>query len=87
MSNLHRLTSTSPDPAYLPSRNASAYRPLHTFNLPKGTERHYGQQYADMYFLRLAQLKKAVEERAEEAWSDFEVRWLPRAPCHVWKEK
>ncbi|PSN60656.1 DNA polymeras-like protein subunit delta-2 [Corynespora cassiicola Philippines] len=62
-----------PDPAYLPSRNASAYRPLHTFNLPKGTERHYGQQYADMYFLRLAQLKKAVEERAEEAWSDFEL--------------
>lgn len=24
-----------------------------------------------MYFLRLAQLKKAVKQKAEEAWSDF----------------
>lgn len=27
-----------------------------------------------MYFLRLAKLKPAVEEIAEEAWNDFEVR-------------
>jgi len=29
-----------------------------------------------MYFLRLAQLKKAVKQKAEDAWSDFEVRRL-----------
>ncbi|KAF2109119.1 DNA polymeras-like protein subunit delta-2 [Lophiotrema nucula] len=59
------------DPAYLPSRIPSAYNPLHTFELPKGAEKHYHQQYADLYFLRLAQLKKAVKQRAEEAWGDF----------------
>ncbi|ORY09275.1 DNA polymeras-like protein subunit delta-2 [Clohesyomyces aquaticus] len=61
------------DSPYLPSRNASSYNPLHTFDLPKGTEKHYGQQYADMYFLRLAQLKEAIKRQAEEAWKDFEL--------------
>ncbi|KAF1997979.1 DNA polymeras-like protein subunit delta-2 [Amniculicola lignicola CBS 123094] len=56
---------------YLPSRNASAYKPLHTFDLPKGADKHYGQQFADMYFLRLAELKTHVKQKAEEAWSDF----------------
>lgn len=46
---------------------------MHTFDLPKGGEKHYQQQYADMYFLRLAQLKEAVKQRAEEAWGDFTV--------------
>ncbi|KAJ4301131.1 DNA polymerase delta small subunit Cdc1 [Kalmusia sp. IMI 367209] len=61
------------DPAFLSSREASSYRPLHTFELPKGAEKHYQQQFADMYFLRLAQLKKAVREKAHEAWDDFEL--------------
>jgi len=46
---------------------------MRSFNLPKGDQRHYQQQYADMYFLRLAQLKPAVEEVAKEAWDGFEV--------------
>jgi DNA polymerase delta subunit 2 len=56
------------------SRKPSNYNPLRTFILPKGTEKHYAQQFADMYFLRLAQLKKAVKAKAHEAWDDFEVR-------------
>jgi hypothetical protein len=27
-----------------------------------------------MYFVRLAQLKKAVKQKAEETWEEFEVR-------------
>jgi DNA polymerase delta subunit 2 len=42
--------------------------------LPKGADRHYAQQFADMYFLRLAQLKKDVKAKAHAAWDDFEVR-------------
>lgn len=42
------------------------------------------QQYADMYFLRLVQLKPVVEKVAEEAWESFEVdptaTVQPRAP-------
>jgi DNA polymerase delta subunit 2 len=41
--------------------------------LPQGTERHYSQQFADMYFLRLAQLKKEVKAMAHSAWDDFEL--------------
>ena len=59
-------------------RGSSAYRPLHTFELPKGAERHYQQQFADMYFLRLAQLKDAVKQRAHAAWDAFEVRCWER---------
>lgn len=54
-------------------RTPSSYNPLTTFNLPKGEHRHYQQQYADMYFARLAQLKPAVEKIASEAWADFEI--------------
>ena len=54
-------------------RLLSNYNPLHTFDLPKGDEKHYQQQYADIYFLRLSMLKPAVEEAAREAWADFEV--------------
>ncbi|KAF2262513.1 DNA polymeras-like protein subunit delta-2 [Lojkania enalia] len=61
------------DPAYLPSRNPSLYNPLHTFELPKGAERHYQQQYADMYFLRLAELRNAVIKQAQEAWGDYQL--------------
>ncbi|KAF2454835.1 DNA polymerase alpha/epsilon subunit B [Lineolata rhizophorae] len=54
-------------------RTRSSYNPLRTFELPKGGQKHYQQQYADMYFVRLAQLKPAVERIAEEAWDDFEI--------------
>ena len=54
-------------------RTPSTYNPLPTFDLPKGEKRHYQQQYADMYFARLAQLKPATDQIAEEAWSDFAI--------------
>lgn len=47
-------------------RAQSSYKPLDTFKLEKG--RSYQQQYADTYFLRLTQIKPAVEEMAEAAW-------------------
>nr|POF03048.1 dna polymerase subunit delta-2 [Quercus suber] len=53
------------------ARVASLYNPLHNFRLPKGESRHYQQQYADMYFARLAQLKPAVDNIASSAWADF----------------
>lgn len=55
------------------TRTAASYNPLTTFHLPKGENRHWTQQYADMYFARLAQLKPAVEQIADEAWADFEI--------------
>ncbi|MCJ1415017.1 hypothetical protein MMC32_001347 [Xylographa parallela] len=54
-------------------RLPSYYNPLHTFDLAKGDQKHYQQQYADIYFLRLAMLKPAVKQAAEAAWEDFEV--------------
>ncbi|KAF3770897.1 hypothetical protein M406DRAFT_245722 [Cryphonectria parasitica EP155] len=47
-------------------RLQSKYKSLDTFKLEKG--RSYQQQYADTYFLRLTQIKPAVEEVAEAAW-------------------
>ncbi|OCK82851.1 hypothetical protein K432DRAFT_423807 [Lepidopterella palustris CBS 459.81] len=55
------------------TRAFSSYNPLDTFELPKGVDKHYQQQYADMYFLRLAQLKAAVEQKAQDAWENFEL--------------
>ena len=54
-------------------RHQSHYNPLHSFELAKGDQKHYQQQYSDMYFLRLAMLKPAVEEIAAEAWDGNEV--------------
>lgn len=54
-------------------RHPSRYNPLHSFELAKGDQKHYQQQYGDMYFLRLAMLKPAVEEIAAEAWDGNEV--------------
>ncbi|PYH92353.1 DNA polymerase delta subunit 2 [Aspergillus ellipticus CBS 707.79] len=54
-------------------RESSHYNPLDTFRLPSGQDRHYKQQYGDMYFLRLAKLKPAVEEIAVEAWEGFSI--------------
>ncbi|RMZ74073.1 dna polymerase delta subunit 2 [Pyrenophora seminiperda CCB06] len=56
-----------------PCRGASAYSPQHQFLLPPATERHYTQQFADMYFLRLMQLKKTVKQLAAEAWREFKL--------------
>ncbi|KAL2815590.1 DNA polymerase alpha/epsilon subunit B-domain-containing protein [Aspergillus cavernicola] len=55
------------------TRSPSVYNPLDTFRLPPGQERHYQQQYGDMYFLRLAKLKPAVEAIAVEAWEGFTI--------------
>lgn len=55
-------------------RVPSHYKPLDTFKLPAGTGRQYQQQYGDMYFLRLARLKPAVESLAATAWDGFSVR-------------
>ncbi|KAK4694532.1 DNA polymerase delta subunit 2, partial [Lecanoromycetidae sp. Uapishka_2] len=54
-------------------RLPSSYNPLQSFDLAKGDQKHYQQQYGDMYFLRLAMLKPAVEEIAAETWGDFEI--------------
>jgi hypothetical protein len=56
------------------NRTPSSYNPLNTFILPKGDEKHYAQQFADMYFLRLAMLKPDIEKIALDAWKDFEVK-------------
>lgn len=55
-------------------RRPSSYNPLHTFRLPMGENRQYKQQYADLYFLRLAKLKPAVVKVAKESWEGYNVR-------------
>ncbi|KAI9789623.1 MAG: hypothetical protein M1833_002286 [Piccolia ochrophora] len=52
-------------------RTQSHYNPLHTFALEK--VKQYQQQYGDMYFLRLARLKPAVEEIAAAAWATVKL--------------
>ena len=46
---------------------------MRSFELAKGDEKHYQQQFGDMYFLRLAKLKPAVEQIAADAWEDLQV--------------
>jgi DNA polymerase delta subunit 2 len=53
------------------ARQPSSYKPFETYALEK--EKHYQQQFGDMYFLRLAKLKPAVELIASEAWDGFLV--------------
>ncbi|KAH0542230.1 hypothetical protein FGG08_003352 [Glutinoglossum americanum] len=53
------------------ARAPSSYNPLQTFHLD--AEKHYQQQYADLYFLRLAKLKPSVEDVAAEAWDGFQI--------------
>ncbi|KAM6487152.1 DNA polymerase alpha/epsilon subunit B-domain-containing protein [Trichoderma sp. SZMC 28011] len=55
----------------VPIRTDSTYKPLHSFALDK--QRSYKQQYGDMYFLRLAKIKPAVEEVASKAWDGTEI--------------
>ena len=54
------------------TRTPCTYNPLATYTLlPKA--KHYQQQYADMYFARLAQLKPSLVQLATEAFSDYEI--------------
>ncbi|KAL9618346.1 MAG: hypothetical protein Q9160_006928 [Pyrenula sp. 1 TL-2023] len=54
-------------------RKSSSYNPMHSYLLPKGDSKHYMQQFADMYFLRLAKLKPSVELIAESDWEEFKI--------------
>ena len=56
-------------------RQQSAYKSLGTFTLDK--DRPYQQQYGDMYFLRLAKIKPAVEQIAATAWGDTVIGGEP----------
>jgi DNA polymerase delta subunit 2 len=67
------LTQSRGDSFIAPERLPSPYVSLDTFKLPKGSEKKYSTQYADLYFVRLALLKRTVEQVAEEAWGGFEV--------------
>jgi DNA polymerase delta subunit 2 len=58
-------------------RAPSHYNPLESFKLPRGADKHYQQQYADMYFVRLAQLKPVIEQQAAEEWDGYEVNSYP----------
>ncbi|KAK4104867.1 hypothetical protein N658DRAFT_521432 [Parathielavia hyrcaniae] len=60
---LQKPSDNQPD---LFERSESNYKPLDSFTLPK--DRQYQQQFADIYFLRLAKIKPAVEEVAITAW-------------------
>ncbi|KAK5448199.1 DNA polymerase delta small subunit Cdc1 [Exophiala xenobiotica] len=55
------------------SRTPNAYNPLYSYRLSRGQNKHYVQQYGDMYFLRLAKLKPVVEAIAADDWEDFEI--------------
>ena len=68
-----RLTSDREEDQSPLNRQHSYYNPLQSFELAKGKEKHYQQQYGDMYFLRLAKLKPVVEQIAAEAWEDIQV--------------
>lgn len=65
-------------------RVASDYEPLKTFDLAKGDQKHYTQQFADMYYLRLALLKPDIKKIAAEAWDDFEASLGRARICHSW---
>lgn len=55
----------------LPERGQTAYHPLHRFDLQNS--RQYQQQFADMYFLRLAKIKPAVDAVALDVFDDVVV--------------
>ena len=57
----------------LMERLPSKYQSLGKFRLAESDQKHYQQQYGDLYFLRLAKLRAAVEHVAEIAWADFEA--------------
>lgn len=55
------------------TRAPSAYNPLYSYRLERGETRQYQQQFADIYFLRLAKLKPVIEKIAQAEWDDFEI--------------
>lgn len=55
------------------ARVPSAYNPLYNYRLGRGELKQYMQQFADIYFLRLAKLKPVVEKTAQADWEDFEI--------------
>ncbi|KAI5281555.1 hypothetical protein KEM54_003198, partial [Ascosphaera aggregata] len=62
------------DDAYETSeRLESIYCPLTNYRLPPGSSKHYQQQFADIYFLRLTQLKPIVAEIARNAWEGLTI--------------
>ncbi|CAK7204079.1 DNA polymerase delta small subunit Cdc1 [Sporothrix eucalyptigena] len=54
-----------------PERDQVAYHPLNRFALE--STRQYQQQFADMYFLRLAKIKPAVDQVAADIFDDVVV--------------
>ncbi|KLU84843.1 DNA polymerase delta small subunit [Magnaporthiopsis poae ATCC 64411] len=66
--SLLQKPSDEPPVQAAPERLQSGYKPLNSFVLPK--DRPYKQQYGDMYFLRLAKIRPAVEQVASEAFGD-----------------
>ncbi|KZZ95664.1 DNA polymerase alpha/epsilon, subunit B [Ascosphaera apis ARSEF 7405] len=51
----------------------SLYCPLTNYRLPPGGARQFQQQFADIYFLRLTQLKPVVTEVARQAWEGLTI--------------
>ena len=66
-----QLTTTSDEKYRALTRQPSSYKPFETYALEK--EKHYQQQYGDMYFLRLTKLKPIVEQIAQDAWYGFQI--------------
>jgi DNA polymerase delta subunit 2 len=66
-----QLTKTRDGKYTALTRQPSSYKPFETYALEK--EKHYQQQFGDMYFLRLTKLKPAVEQIASEAWDGFQI--------------
>ncbi|POS82767.1 hypothetical protein EPUL_004456 [Erysiphe pulchra] len=52
-------------------RQPSLYKPTDTFHLK--ADKQYRQQYGDMYYIRLAKLKPAVEKIASDAWDEVTI--------------
>ncbi|KAI5306666.1 N-acetyltransferase 9 [Ascosphaera pollenicola] len=51
----------------------SLYCPLTNYRLPPGGARQFQQQFADIYFLRLTQLKPVLAEIARQAWEGLTI--------------
>ncbi|ETN38580.1 uncharacterized protein HMPREF1541_06617 [Cyphellophora europaea CBS 101466] len=55
------------------SRIPSAYNPMYSYRVGREDTKQYHQQFADIYFLRLAKLKPIVEKIGKADWEDFEI--------------
>ncbi|KAI5811496.1 DNA polymerase alpha/epsilon subunit B-domain-containing protein [Peziza echinospora] len=65
--NLLRPPQSEPEPL---ERVQTEHKWITQYNLE---ERTYQQQFADIYFLRLAKLKPAVEEVARKTWGSYKI--------------